>query len=50
MTDHTYLVQFAANIEVSAPDAQEARDMALAELAHRCEAARGIIIRVEEVT
>ena len=44
-----YLVQVLAGIEVLAADKAEAADLALAELAHRCETGRDVHVRVEEV-
>jgi hypothetical protein len=51
MTDgrRVYLVQILASVEVEAKDAQEATDMALDELARRCESARKLFIHVEEL-
>lgn len=47
--ERTYLVQVLASVEVDAPDKRTAVDLALAELAHRCETGRELFIRTEEV-
>jgi hypothetical protein len=45
--DKTYVVQIVVTIDVTAPDAQEARDATLSELARRCESGHGLIVHIE---
>jgi hypothetical protein len=47
--ERPFLVQVLVGIEVQAPDRQEACELALAELAHRCESGHGLTVRVEEL-
>ena len=47
--ERTYLVQVLASVEVTAADRDEAAQLALAELAHRCETGRALFVRVEEL-
>ena len=47
--EHVYLVQVLASVEVDAPDKRAAVDLALAELAHRCETRHELFIRTEEL-
>ena len=44
-----YLVQVLASVEVEAADRNEAAEMALDELARRCESGRELFVRVEEL-
>ena len=45
----TYLVQVLASVEVEAADQDEAAQLALAEIAHRCETGRELFVRSEEL-
>lgn len=47
--ERPFLVQVLVGIEVKAPDRDEARELALAEVAHRCESGHGLHVRVEEL-
>jgi hypothetical protein len=44
-----YLVQILASVEIEAADRDEAAQLALAELAHRCETGHDLFVRVEEL-
>lgn len=48
-TEHVYLVQILAAVEVIAATAQEAKQIALDVLARRCEGGRELYVRAEEV-
>lgn len=48
-TERVYLVQVLAAVEVIAEDKQEAKQIALDELARRCELGRDMYVRTEEV-
>lgn len=47
--ERPFLVQVLVGLEVQAPDRDEARALALAEVAHRCESGHGLHVRVEEL-
>jgi hypothetical protein len=44
-----YLVQILASVEIEAADRDEAAQLALAEIAHRCETGHELFVRVEEL-
>ena len=48
-SERAYLVQVLASVEVEAADRDEAAQLALAEIAHRCESGRDLFVRVEEL-
>jgi hypothetical protein len=47
--ERPFLVQVLVGIGVKAPDRDEARELALAELAHRCASGYGLHVSVEEL-
>jgi hypothetical protein len=46
-SEKIYIVQVVYTIDVAAPDAQEAREAALSELARCCESGRDMLVHVE---
>ena len=47
--EHVFLVQILASVEIEAADRDEAAQLALAEIAHRCESGQDLFVRVEEL-
>jgi len=48
-TEHVYMVQVLAAVEVIATDKQEAKQIALDELARRCATGRDLLVRADEL-